>query len=698
MSPPPWSPSAQTVTPPSARRDHAASGRTLGSAPAARHGAAAGGATGISAAVWQLDLLSGELTWSEGMHRIAGSDPATTAPSMQWWTSLVVPADRARVRAWLLVVREARRGGEEQFDLVGADGVHRRVHAWTEVELDARGEPARLYGSAVDITAAAPLGQRDPLTDLATRPALLAHLEADAREAERQRRRGGAVLALVDLDRFSVLDDALGRSTGDRVLAACADRLRTAAPRGAVVARLDGDVFAVAVSATALGSTAAGEPAVLTCPPDAAVLAEQLVAALRRPVAVPGVADPLALTASVGVVTTGGDEVGAEDVVRRAGLALRRAKREGRDRTVHYSPALEEAAVRRVRTEAMLRSALDAGRMQVLYQPVVDLASGEVVGVEALARVLDPEQGPLSPLVFIEVAEETGLVTRMDEWVLGRASGLAQRWRPPASGAPTAIALPETGTAPVAGPRHALPTVAVNMSSRTLSRPDLALLVRGALQKSGSDPSRLLVEITEHSLLDQGEHARRTLDGLTDLGVGVGIDDFGTGWSALSYLSALELAFMKVDRAFVSRLGLDTSATAVVQAVIDLAHAHHLTVIAEGIETEQQARMLVEMGCDHGQGYWFGRPTPEADLDAVVGSWHERARAARFGAWSTAPTAAPTAAPVTALPVEEVPVQVVVPAAPAPTAAGPVVTPAVTPAAAAASARSLRQRALSLRP
>jgi predicted signal transduction protein with EAL and GGDEF domain len=609
------------------------------------------------------------------------------------------------------VVREARRGGEEQFDLVGADGVHRRVHAWTEVELDERGEAARLYGSAVDITAAAPLGQRDPLTDLATRPALLAHLERDARESERQRRRGGTVLALVDIDRFSVLDDALGRTTGDRVLVACADRLRTAAPRGSVVARLDGDVFAVAVSATPVGtgSGAAGEPAVLAAPPDAGALAEQLAAALRRPVGVPGVADPLALTASIGLVTTGGDEVGADDVVRRAGLALRRAKREGRDRAVHYSPALEEAAARRVRTEAMLRSALDAGRMQVLYQPVVDLASGEVVGVEALARVIDPEQGPLSPLVFIEVAEETGLVTRMDEWVLGRASGLAQRWRPPASGAPTAIALPETGTVAVAGPRHVLPTVAVNMSSRTLSRPDLAVLVRGALQTSGSDPARLLVEITEHSLLDQGEHARRTLDGLTDLGVGVGIDDFGTGWSALSYMSALELAFMKVDRAFVSRLGLDTSATAVVQAVIDLAHAHHLTVIAEGIETEQQARMLVEMGCDHGQGYWFGRPTPEPDLDAVVSSWHERARAARFGAWAASP-AAPAAAPVpapAAVSPAVVPPPVSAPvSAPAGAAASPAATPVGAPTGAsaapltapAATARSLRQRALSLRP
>ncbi|WP_170131548.1 putative bifunctional diguanylate cyclase/phosphodiesterase [Quadrisphaera granulorum] len=668
--------------------------------------------------MWELDLLTGELTWSEGMHRIAGSDPASTRPSMQWWTSLVVPADRARVRAWLLVVREARRGGEEQFDLVGADGVHRRVHAWTEVELDASGEARRLYGSAVDITAAAPIGQRDPLTDLATRPAVLAYLEGDAREGERQRRRGGAVLALVDLDRFSVLDDALGRATSDRVLVACADRLRAAAPRDAVVARLDGDVFAVAVGAC----TPPGHGP--TTPPAAADLAADLAAALRRPVLVDGAAEPLTLTASIGLITTDGDEVGADDVVRRAGLALRRAKREGRDRAVHYTPALEHAAARRVRTEAMLRSALDAGRLQVLYQPVVAMASGEVVGVEALARVIDPEQGPISPALFVDVAEETGLVTRLDEWVLGRASSMAQRWRPPALEAPapsaaalvaraampavSSIALPDTEALPVNGPRHQLPTVAVNMSSRTLCRPDLALLVRGALQSSGSDPSRLLVEITEHSLLDQGEDARRALDGLTDLGVGVGIDDFGTGWSALSYLAALDLAFMKVDRAFVSRLGTDTSARAVVQAVIDLAHAHRLTVIAEGIETEQQARMLVEMGCDHGQGYWFGRPTPEPDLDAAITSWYERARSVGFGAWSgegPAATVAEASVEVTtAAAATSAPAQVPVPdrqlrraaslSVPAPSV-GP---DSSTAAAGAAAPGSLRQRALSLRP
>ncbi|MBF5081945.1 bifunctional diguanylate cyclase/phosphodiesterase [Quadrisphaera sp. INWT6] len=632
MPPPPWSPSASPA-PPVQRAAH----------PAEPSWAAVP-TSSVAAAVWELDLVTGALHWSDGMHRIAGSDPTTTRPSMQWWTSLVVPADRARVRAWLLVVREGRRGSEEQFDLVGADGVQRRVHAWTEVELDAAGGATRLFGSAVDISAAAAVGHRDPLTDLGTRHAVVAHLAAEAAEARRQRVPGGAVLAVLDLDRFSVLDDALGRDTGDALLVATADRLRTAAPEGATVARLDGDSFAVVVGRdTARVALASGGHHRPAAGPDAAGLAERLLAALRRPTRLHGRTDHVTLTASVGLVTTDGTEADPEDVVRRAGLALRRAKRDGGDRVVHYAPGLGEAALHRVATETMLRSALDAERLRVLYQPVIDLRTGEVVGVEALARVIDPERGAISPALFVDVAEETGLVVRLDEWVLGRASTMAQQWSPPASGAPTTIALPDTPSHP------GLPTVAVNMSSKTLQRPDLAGLVRGALQRSGSDPSRLLVEITEHSLLDQGDGARDTLDGLTDLGVSVGIDDFGTGWSALSYLSALDLAFMKVDRAFVSRLGVDSSASAVVQAVIDLAHAHHLTVIAEGIETEEQARMLIAMGCDHGQGYWFGRPTPEEELDDAIRAWHTRARAARFGSWALEP-AAPAAPPARTAP------------------------------------------------
>jgi diguanylate cyclase (GGDEF)-like protein len=581
--------------------------------PAPRQGGGSAGATALSAAVWELDLTTGVLTWSEGMHRLVGSVPGQVVPSLTWWMSLVAEEDRARVRASLLVARETLRGGEEQFRMVGLDGVERSVHSWTEVEADAAGAPVRMFGSAVDVTGLARLGSRDPVTGLPGRTALQVHL-GQAMSPPRAGRR--VALLLVDLDRFSVLDDALGRAVGDALLLSAAVRLRALVPAGATVARLDGNTFAVLLPQDD-GHTAEA-------------LAQQVLLASRRPHVLPDRVEQLTLTSSVGLAVADGDDpasagTDAEDLLRHAGLALRRAKQDGRDRVVVHTPALTEAAQARVRSEAVLRSALDAGRLQVLYQPVVHLDTGEVAGVEALARIVDPELGPLSPALFVGVLEETGLVVRLDEWVLGRASAMAARWRPPACGAPGL---------PASGRGAALPTVAVNMSSRTLARPDLAGLVRGALRLSGTAPSRLLVELTEHSLLDQGPDARATLDGLQALGVGVGIDDFGTGWSALSYLSALDLSFMKIDRCFVSRLGTDASATAVVKAVIDLAHAHRLSVVAEGVETEDQARRLAAMGCDHGQGWWFGRPTAEADLDAVVGSWYQRAEAAGYGAWA----------------------------------------------------------------
>ena len=205
-------------------------------------------------------------------------------------------------------------------------------------------------------------------------------------------------------------------------------------------------------------------------------------------------------------------------------------------------------------------------------------------------------------------------MTQMDEWVLRRAAAFATRWT--SSGAPEGAGLP---------------TVAVNMSPQTLSRPGLALVVAEALEGAGAAGRRLLVEITEHSLLDRDDSLRATLGALDRLGVAVGVDDFGTGWSSLAYLAALDLGFLKIDRSFVARLGEDDAALAVVRAIIELAHAHRLTCIAEGVETQAQAVLLAGLGCDHGQGWWFGRPAAEDDLDATVAAWHERSRTSGFG-------------------------------------------------------------------
>jgi diguanylate cyclase (GGDEF)-like protein len=574
-----------------------------------------------TAAGWDLDLATGDLSWADPTYRLVGAVPGSTAPTVAWWMSLVHEHDRPRVRASYLLARETCRGYQEQYRLVGLDGVERQVHAWTEVATDPSGAAVRMFGALVDITGLGQLEHRDPLTGLLGRSALEVRA-ATAITAARPDR--CAALLIVDVDRFGRVNDTWGRRCGDMALAVVATRLREAVPVGSTVVRLGGDQFAVLLADLPTVGLARD-------------VAHDVLAAIAEPLTLPGALEGLAMTATVGVALADGVS-GAVDVdalCHRAELALHRAQASGNDGRGSYlvfRPELHEQAQARVRTEAMLRSALAAERLQVLYQPVVDLASGEVRGVEALCRVVDPQLGPLSPALFMDVAEETGLVVEMDEWVLHHATAFASRWqlgRGPGLGGAGGAA----GDGEPERVSTALPTVAVNMSPRSLARPDLAAVVSAALCGAGAAGRRLLVEITEHSLLERDDHVRATLGALEDLGVAVGVDDFGTGWSALSYLAGLDLGFLKVDRSFVARLGQDAAAEAVVRAIVELAHAHHLVCIAEGVETQAQAEVLAAMGCDHGQGWWFGRPTAEQQLDEVVSAWYDRARATGFGAY-----------------------------------------------------------------
>jgi diguanylate cyclase (GGDEF)-like protein len=564
--------------------------------PAPRRPDARGVGELTAVAAWDLDLRTGAMTWSEGTYRLAGLGPGAVRPDLDLWTSLVHPVDRPRFRAGWLLARESCRGYQEQYRIVGRDGVERHLHTWTEVQADEDGAAVRMFGAAVDIGGLSPQPARDPLTGLARRPALEAAAASAAPGAAPDQQ---VALLLVDLDRFGAVNATLGRRAGDAALVALAARLRRVLPQGGVLARLEGASFGLLLE----GLPGAGS---------AAAAAEAVLAAVRAPLSLEGAAGPVAITAVVGLaVTDGSGAEDGEDLLRHAELALQRGRARGGDRCEVFRPELREQAEARLRSEAVLRSALAAQRVQVVYQPVVDLAGGDVVGVEALCRVVDPELGPLSPALFMDVAEETGLVVDLDEQVLRTATASAARWDLPV---PTPI------------------SVAVNMSPRTLARTDLAELVAAALDEAGTPGHRLLVEITEHSLVGPGGAVSGTLRSLDRLAVRVGVDDFGTGWSALSYLSGLELGFVKVDRAFVSRLGQDAAAAAVVQAVIDLGHAHRLTVVAEGVETQEQAEALAAMGCDHGQGWWFGRPVPETGLPGAVAAWHERAAEAGFGA------------------------------------------------------------------
>ncbi|MGH9010897.1 MAG: putative bifunctional diguanylate cyclase/phosphodiesterase [Acidimicrobiia bacterium] len=246
----------------------------------------------------------------------------------------------------------------------------------------------------------------------------------------------------------------------------------------------------------------------------------------------------------------------------------------------------------------LLHRALERDELRVFYQPVVDLASGAVAGVEALVRWEHPHHGLVSPASFVPLAEETGLIVPIGAWVLDQATAQAARWRERSWGRSL--------------------TVNVNLSARQLRQPDLIPRLMSSLLESGTDPALLCLELTETTLMEDARSHREVLDGIQGLGVGLAIDDFGTGYSSLTYLKRLPVSVLKIDQAFVRGLGRDASDTAIVKSVIDLAHALGLTVVAEGVEDGDQVAHLRKLGCDLAQGYFFARPQPAEDLEAQL--------------------------------------------------------------------------------
>ncbi len=475
-----------------------------------------------------------------------------------------------------LVAGEPAHAFERRFQ--HPDG--RWVHAWVteSTVLDDDGQPLYLISHVLDVTARreqeaelSRLALTDGLTGLANRTLLDDRLR---HAIDQLPRHPGAVvgLLLLDVDRFKLVNDSLGHQVGDTLLVEVARRLTSVCRRGSTVARQGGDEFVVLIdqarSALDVGQVAA-----------------RVVETMRLPYELP-TGDVVVATVSVGIAVATQAGVTPDDLVREADLALYHAKDTGRDRVAVFDSALRARALERVGVESVLRRALDEGGLRMYLQPVVGLATGEVQGAEALVRLLDADGSVVMPADFIEVAEDSGLVSRVDAWVMEEAvTWLAAH---PASRG----------------------RVAVNVSGRTLEQPGFVVQLERALRHHAVAPDRLSVELTESVLMFGNPAVKESIRRVSELGVAVGIDDFGTGYSALAYLQAFELDFLKIDRSFVSRLGIEPRAEVVVTAIVDLAHAHGMTVIAEGVETQVQAQVLTALGCDAGQGWLFGRPAP----------------------------------------------------------------------------------------
>ncbi|MCR0982907.1 bifunctional diguanylate cyclase/phosphodiesterase [Roseomonas populi] len=422
------------------------------------------------------------------------------------------------------------------------------------------------------------LAHHDGLTGLPNRT-LLADRANQALETAMREGRSIALLCL-NLDRFKAVNDLLGHDGGDKLLLQAAERLRELVRGGDTIARLSADEFAIV-------------QADLDAPEDAAALARRIIQALSAPFDIEGQA--FQVSTSVGVAIFPADGRTVPRLLRNADTALHRAKREGPGTLCFFEAALEQRLMERRALERDLRTAIERGELHLAYQPQFDTQSLEMTGAEALLRWNHPRRGAVSPGEFVPVAEESGLILPLGRWVLDTACAEAMRWPIPCR-------------------------VAVNISPAQFRQPDLLPAISGLLERTGLPPHRLKMEVTEGLLIDDTERALTILQALKRMGIALSLDDFGTGYSSLGYLRRFPFDEIKIDQSFVRGLGRDVESAAIVEAVLALSRSLGISVVAEGVETEQQLEMLRSRGCPRVQGYLLGRPVPSAALFHSAGA------------------------------------------------------------------------------
>lgn len=425
------------------------------------------------------------------------------------------------------------------------------------------------------------LAKFDMVTGLPNR-ALLEERLGQATVQARRRGVGSGVL-FIDIDRFKLVNDTLGHQVGDELLSQFGKRLRDCVRPDDTVGRLGGDEFAVVITD-------------LSRAEDAGIVAQKIVDAFAAPFDLQG--HEVFVTASIGVAVFPGDGDDAASLLTCADMAMYRIKETSRNGFCFFSPNMNTRAASKLHMNTDLHHAVERREFELHYQPKVDLLSGVIIGMEALIRWRHPQRGLISPVEFIPALEDSGLIVPVGDWVVEEARSQLQKWH---------------------AENLKLVPIAVNLSAKQFFRRNLDRVIFELLAEKGISPQLLELEITESCLMDDPEDAARQLHALREAGFAISVDDFGTGYSSLAYLTQLPLSTLKIDRAFVSSAITDNHSAAIVRMVIDMARSLQFNVVAEGIETESQVEFLRRHGCAQGQGYFFGKPIPAAEMTLKLG-------------------------------------------------------------------------------
>ncbi|MFN4270233.1 MAG: putative bifunctional diguanylate cyclase/phosphodiesterase [Thermosynechococcus sp.] len=545
---------------------------------------------GINDGIWDWNLTTNETFYSSRWKTILGYQEHEIGNHIDDWLKRIHPQDVERVKLNLMLhIRGQTPHFQQEFRIQHRNGSYRWVLARGLVLRDAYGNACRLAGSLTDLTEHQLAGVHllydplhDSLTGLANRTLLFDRIEQAARHARRRPDYKFAIL-FIDIDRFKVINDSLGHSCGDVILIELANRLTRIVRPDDTVARIGGDEFVILLDDISNNSDALG-------------VCDRIRAALGQPFRIKD--QLITLQVSIGVATRSPHIEKAEDYLRNADIAMYRAKLAGGNRYQVFSEDMHLMARDRLSLEVGLRQAIEREELTLLYQPIYRLSDNRLYGFEALIRWQHPTQGLLLPDRFIPLAEETGLILPVGDWVIWRACRDLQHWQEQFS-------------------RWQL-SVNVNLSNRQLMHPALVEQVVAALEQTQIPPDRLHLEITQSVGIDQPEQVRDRLLQLKAQGIKLSLDDFGTGHASLCYLANLPLDSLKVDRSFVKLITETAQQPPIIDAIVSLAKALHLEVVAEGVEHPYQVTRLRELGCDYAQGYYFSQPLSIEQVEALL--------------------------------------------------------------------------------